>query len=97
MAQKIEQHKLKQERKKLDKLEKEKMERIRKAKEAHAKAAAAGDKMGGSSSQTGSPFGGASPPGMEDFYKILQDPELITAFQVSASIRRLESNLRFYA
>lgn len=78
-AKRIEEHLLKKERKKKDKEEREKLERIRKAREAHAKAAAKEepDDMADMDSEAA---GGM--PGMGDFYKLLQDPEIMTAFQV---------------
>lgn len=78
-AKKIEQHRLKNERKKLEKEEREKLERIRKAKEARAKAA--------EENPQGNvpPMGGM--PGMEglnsgDFKDFFQDPEIVAALQV---------------
>ncbi|KAB0795553.1 hypothetical protein PPYR_12392 [Photinus pyralis] len=68
-AQKIIQHKMKVERKKAEKDLRERAERVRKAKEAHAKAAA----------QEEADFGDT--PGMSDFYKAFQDPEIMAAFQ----------------
>nr|CAI5849696.1 unnamed protein product [Callosobruchus analis] len=75
-AKKIEEHLLKKERRKKEKEEKEKLERLRKAREAHAKAAEKQEEM--------PDFGGAGAgglPGMGDFYKLLQDPEVAAAFQ----------------
>jgi hypothetical protein len=53
---------------------KEKLERARRAREEHAKAA----KNAGPHSD-GDESGG---PGMRDFYKFLNDPEIMQAFQV---------------
>ncbi|KAJ8967539.1 hypothetical protein NQ314_002854 [Rhamnusium bicolor] len=80
-AKKIEEHLLKKERKKKDKEEREKLERIRKAREAHSRAAA--QEKPGEDIPTGPEGGpgGAGMPGMGDFYKLLQDPEIMTAFQ----------------
>ncbi|XP_060528457.1 hsc70-interacting protein-like [Cylas formicarius] len=77
-AKKIEEHLLKKERKKKDKEERERLERIRKAREAHAKASAPGEP---------SEAGGAPPswaggvPGMENFFKLMQDPEVSALVQ----------------
>lgn len=76
-AKKIEQHRLKQERKKLEKEERERAERLRKAREAHAKAA----KGGADAAPNAEPAGGGA--GFGDFYKLLQDPDVMAAFQVS--------------
>lgn len=78
-AKKIEEHLLKKERKKKDKEERERLERIQKAREAHSRAAAQ-DKV--DEDIPTAPEGGAGMPGMGDFYKLLQDPEIMTAFQV---------------
>lgn len=88
-AKKIEQHRLKQERKKLEKEERERAERLRKAREAHAKAAK----------------GGTAPPpnaepteeaGLGDFYKLLQDPDVMAAFQVIVLfLREILLNISF--
>ncbi|KAJ8912917.1 hypothetical protein NQ315_017247 [Exocentrus adspersus] len=77
-AKKIEEHLLKKERKKKEKEERERMERIRKARAAHERAAAQEkvDEDVPSASE-----GGTGMPGMGDFYKLLQDPEIMTAFQ----------------
>jgi len=88
-AQKIEQHRLKQERKKADKEQKERAERVRKAKEAHAKAAEA-EPQGGP--EAGENLGAA---GMGDFYKLLQDPEVMAAFkdpEVAAAFQDISMN-----
>ncbi|XP_044271609.1 putative protein FAM10A4 [Tribolium madens] len=85
-AKKIEQHKLKQERKRLEKEEREKIERARKAREAHAKANA---------SRTETNANANSAPPADDFYKLLQDPELRAAFtdpEVSAAFADISSN-----
>ncbi|XP_045473977.1 putative protein FAM10A4 [Harmonia axyridis] len=91
-AQKIEQHRLKNERKKLEREEKEKLERIQKAREARAKAAQEGQEQGIP------PMGGI--PGMEgmnmgDFNEIFSDPEVMTALQdpeISAAFRDISVN-----
>ncbi|VEN58805.1 unnamed protein product [Callosobruchus maculatus] len=89
-AKKIEEHLLKKERRKKEKEEKEKLERLRKAREAHAKAAEKQDEM--------PDFGGAGAgglPGMGDFYKLLQDPEIMMAFQdpeVAAAFQDISTN-----
>lgn len=84
-AKKLEQHRLKQERRKLDKEERERLERARKAREAHAKA-----------SQNVPPEGPEEPSaGANDFYKLLQDPEIMAAFAdptVSAAFADISSN-----
>lgn len=72
-AKRIEEHLLKKERKQKDKEEKERVDRIRKVREAHSKAAT---KEEGDHQAT--PEGDAN-----SFYKLLQDPEIMTAFQVS--------------
>lgn len=72
-AKKIEQHRLKQERKKFEKEERARAERLRKAREAHAKA-------GAEATPNAEPAGGA---GLGDFYKLLQDPDIMSAFQVN--------------
>lgn len=86
-AQKIVQHKLKQERKKTEKEIKEKAERVRKAKEAYAKAAAADAEHNiHSGPQT------EAPTNMGDYYKLLQDPEIMEAFkdpEIAAAIQDL--------
>lgn len=82
-AKKIEQHNLKQERKRLEKEERERLERARKVREAHAKASAA--------SETNT----ASAPRNDDFYTLLQDPEIRAAFadpDVSAAFADISSN-----
>ncbi|KAF5292604.1 hypothetical protein FQA39_LY13937 [Lamprigera yunnana] len=73
-AQKIVQHKLKQERKRVEKEQKERAERIHKAKEAHAKSAA-------EQQQHGNVGDAGGPAGVGDFSKLLQDPELLEAVQ----------------
>lgn len=73
-AKKIEQHRLKQERKKLEKEERARQERIRKAREAHAKAQSA--------TADNASAGEMPKSDMGDFYKLLQDPEVMAAFQV---------------
>nr|CAI5849810.1 unnamed protein product [Callosobruchus analis] len=89
-AKKIEEHLLKKERRKKEKEEKEKLERLRKAREAHAKAAEKQEEM--------PDFGGAGAgglPGMGDFYKLLQDPEIMMAFQdpeVAAAFQDISTN-----
>ncbi|KAF5306182.1 hypothetical protein FQR65_LT07458 [Abscondita terminalis] len=86
-AQKLVQHKLKQERKKTEKDMKERAERVRKAKEAHAKAATADS----DSSFVGGQQGEA-PTGMGDYYKLLQDPEIMEAFkdpEIAAAVQDL--------
>lgn len=80
-ALKIENHRVKQERKKLDKEEKERKERLRRAKEAHAKAAEQKQKGEESGAGGRAPEGGM-PRGMDDFMKLMQDPEIMEAFQV---------------
>ncbi|RZC35769.1 TPR 11 domain containing protein [Asbolus verrucosus] len=83
-AKKIEQHNLKLERKKAEKEEKEKLERARKAREAHTKA--------GSASQNAEPN---ATPKSDDFYKLLQDPEIMAAFtdpEVSSAFADISSN-----
>ncbi|KAJ8936721.1 hypothetical protein NQ318_007080 [Aromia moschata] len=78
-AKKIEEHLIKKERKKKDKEEREKLDRIRKAREAHSRAAQEKQEdipMNSEEAPTG-----AGMPGMGDFYKLLQDPEIMTAFQ----------------
>ncbi|EFA10637.1 putative protein FAM10A4 [Tribolium castaneum] len=86
-AKKIEQHKLKQERKRLEKEEREKRERARKAREAHAKASNA------TRTETNNANANAAPG--DDFYKLLQDPEIRAAFtdpEVSAAFADISSN-----
>lgn len=90
-AQKIEQRRLKQERKQTEKEQKERAERVRKAKEAHAKAAEAATPQGAEAGGTEG-FGGA---GMGDFYKLLQDPEVMAAFkdpEVAAAFQDISMN-----
>lgn len=72
-AKKIEQHRLKQERKKLEREERERAERLRKA---HAQAAKAGD---GAAHAPEEKSEAAADVG--DFFKLMQDPEFMTAFQ----------------
>lgn len=78
-AKKIEQHRLKRERRKLEKEEKERAERLRKAREAHARAAEEGKGAAGEAGRGETAGGGA---GLGDFYKLLQDPDVMAAFQV---------------
>jgi suppressor of tumorigenicity protein 13 len=85
-AKKIEQHKLKQERKRIEKEEKEKLERAQKAREAHAKASSATPNTEPNTNAT---------PNPDDFYKVLQDPEIRAAFadpEVSAAFADISSN-----
>lgn len=78
-AQKIEQHRLKLERKQADKEQKERVERARKAREAHEKAAKVEAET---EFEGGIPLGGMGGAGMGDFYKLLQDPEIMAGLQV---------------
>ncbi|CAH1999938.1 unnamed protein product [Acanthoscelides obtectus] len=93
-AKKIEEHLLKKERRKKEKEEREKLERLRKAREAHAKAA---EKQDDAPDLGGAGAGGmpGGMPGMGDFYKLLQDPEIMTAFQdpeVAAAFQDISTN-----
>lgn len=84
-AKRIEEHLLKKERKQKDKEEKERVDRIRKVREAHSKAAT---KEEGDHQAT--PEGDAN-----SFYKLLQDPEIMTAFQdpeVAAAFQDISMN-----
>lgn len=92
-AQKIAQHRLKQERKKAEKEQRERAERIRKAKDAHAKAAQAETQSKEEQPVPQESAGGA--PGMGDFYKLLQDPEVMAAFkdpEVAAAFQDISMN-----
>ncbi|XP_056647635.1 putative protein FAM10A4 [Diorhabda sublineata] len=83
-AKRIEEHLLKKERRKKDKEERERLDRIRKAREAHAKAAAKEEK-----DETNEAGDGG------DFYKLLQDPEIMAAFQdpeVAAAFKDISMN-----
>lgn len=87
-AQKIVQHKVKVERKKAEKELKERAERVRKAKEAHAKAAQ-------EEAESGAEKEFSESPGMGDFYKAFQDPEIMAAFQdpeVAAAMQDITMN-----
>ncbi|CAG9860358.1 unnamed protein product [Phyllotreta striolata] len=87
-AKRIEEHMIKKERKLKDKQEKERMEHIRKAREAHAKAATANKEDG--DQPEASPEGDAN-----SFFKLLQDPEIMTAFQdpeVAAAFQDISMN-----
>lgn len=89
-AKKIEQHRLKQERKKLEREERERAERLRKAREAHAQAAKAGD----GAAQAPEEESGAG-AGIGDFYKLLQDPDVMAAFQdpdIAAAFQDISTN-----
>ncbi|XP_076265964.1 putative protein FAM10A4 [Rhynchophorus ferrugineus] len=90
-AKKIEEHLLKKERKRKDKEEKERLERVRKAKEAHAKAAS--DHSEPDSADSPSAPGGM--PSMGDFYKLLQDPEIMNALkdpEIAAAFQDISKN-----
>ncbi|XP_023022396.2 putative protein FAM10A4 [Leptinotarsa decemlineata] len=90
-AKKIEEHLLKKERRRKEKEEFEKMERIRKAREAHSKASTE-EKVDDLPSAEG---GSGGMPGMGDFYKLLEDPEILAAFQdpeVSAAFQDISMN-----
>ncbi|KAG5868809.1 hypothetical protein JTB14_026127 [Gonioctena quinquepunctata] len=93
-AKKIEEHLLKKERRVKEREEFERMERIRKAREAHSKASAEAKEEG--EDLTSDPEAGAGGmPGMGDFYKLLQDPEIMSAFQdpeVSAAFQDISMN-----
>jgi len=97
-AYKIEQHKLKQERKKVAMAEKERQERLKKAKEAHQKAAesAATEAPPGETGPAGGAgAAGAGGAGMNEFYKLMQDPEIMAAFQdpeVTAAFQDISAN-----
>lgn len=81
-AKKIEEHLLKKERQKREKEEKDKLERIRKARQAHEKASAETDAKPEEDAEMppGAGMGSGMPP-MGDFYKLLQDPEIMAALQ----------------
>ncbi|XP_066998848.1 putative protein FAM10A4 [Anabrus simplex] len=90
-ARKLEEHRRKYERKRAEKDMKEKLERARRAREEHAKAAAAA--AAASAGSGGADESGA--PGMGDFYKFLNDPEILTAFQdpeVAAAFQDISTN-----
>lgn len=80
-AKRIEEHLLKKERRKKDKEERERLDRMKKAREAHAKAAAKDEKE--ETNEAG------------DFYKFMQDPEIMAAFQdpeVAAAFKDISTN-----
>lgn len=90
-AKKIEQHRLKQERKKLEKEERERAERLRKAREAHANAAKASEEA----TPNTEPTTGDAGAGLGDFYKLLQDPDVMAAFQdpeIAAAFQDISTN-----
>ncbi|KAL3268390.1 hypothetical protein HHI36_007506 [Cryptolaemus montrouzieri] len=81
-AIKIEQHRLKLERKKLEKEERDRFERIQQAKEARAKAAAqAGQEQANANIPPTGGIPGMGGPDMGDFYKLLQDPEVLASLR----------------
>ncbi|CAD1471518.1 unnamed protein product, partial [Heterotrigona itama] len=85
-ARKIEEHKRKKERKIQEKLECERQERLRKARES-AKAYEENTRT----SQTDS----GETPGMGDFYKFLNDPDVLNAFQdpeVAEAFKEISTN-----
>lgn len=89
-AKKIEQHRLKQERKKLEREERERAERLRKAREAHARAA---KPAGEEPTPDDEPAAGGG--GLGDFYKLLQDPDVMAAFQdpeIAAAFQDISTN-----
>lgn len=95
-AQKIEQHNLKKERRKLEKKEKEKQENLRKAREAHAKAAQ--ENARGGADGPGMNFGGMpgmSMPGMDQFSSLFNDPSILADLQdpeVAEAFRDISAN-----
>ncbi|XP_044753160.1 hsc70-interacting protein-like [Coccinella septempunctata] len=92
-AKKIEQHRLRNERKKLEKEEREKLERIQKAREARAKAAQESQQQGNIPPMGNMP--GMDGLNMGDFNDILKDPEVMAALQdpdVAAAFRDISSN-----
>lgn len=78
-AKKIEQHRLKLERRKLEKEERDRMERLRKAKEAHAKAA---HQEPTTNTQNQESSNAEGPGFYNNFQQLLQDPDVLAAFQV---------------
>lgn len=94
-AKKIEEHLLKKERKQKEKEEKDRLERIRKAREAHAKASAEAHDTEQENESIDPESTGGGIPGMGDFYKLLQDPEIMAAFQdpeVAAAFQDISTN-----
>ncbi|XP_044727106.1 putative protein FAM10A4 [Chrysoperla carnea] len=90
-ARKLEQHKLKQERKKAEKELRERQERLRKAREANAKAAESAPEPDFQSAGPGGP--GAS--NFNDFFEFLKDPEIMASFkdpEVAAAFQDLSQN-----
>ncbi|XP_050576908.1 putative protein FAM10A4 [Bombus affinis] len=86
-ARKIEEHKRKKERKIQEKLERERQERLRKARET-AKAYEDNTRT----SQTDHP---GDNPGMGDFYKFLNDPDVLQAFQdpeIAEAFKEISTN-----
>ncbi|XP_012263192.2 putative protein FAM10A4 isoform X2 [Athalia rosae] len=79
-ARKIEEHKRKQERKKAEKIERERLERLRKARE-EAKARDDNTRPSQTEAPTAGAGGGAGAAGMGDFYKFLNDPEVLQALK----------------
>lgn len=91
-AQKVFQHRLKLQRKMQEKDLKAREERVRNAKEAHAQAAAAFEEK---SSKPEPDYMADVPPGLEDFCKMLNDPEIMAEFQdpeVAAAFRDITAN-----
>ena len=76
-ARKIEEHKRKKERKQQEREDREKRERVRKAREAQAKAREEAAKH----EESNPDFGNAG--GAGGFSQFLNDPEILTAFQVN--------------
>lgn len=90
-ARKLEQHKLKQERKKAEKELRERQERLRKAREANAKAAESAPEPDFPPAGPGGP--GA--PNFNDFFEFLKDPEIMASFkdpEVAAAFQDLSQN-----
>ncbi|KAJ8982629.1 hypothetical protein NQ317_002680 [Molorchus minor] len=81
-AKKIEEHLLKKERKHKEKEERERFEKLCKARETHSRSTQ--ERQDIPTGQEGTPQAGGMPD-MGDFYKLLQDPEIMTAFQVSVN------------
>jgi suppressor of tumorigenicity protein 13 len=81
-ARKLEEHQRKYERLHREKEQKDRQDRVRRAREEHSRAAKEQDERRAAAGDEEEEEGGA-PGNMGDFYKLLNDPELMTAFQVN--------------
>lgn len=96
-ARRLEEHQRKYERIRAERDVKQRLDRARKAREQHARAAAAAAAQNQAAQEDGTAAAGAggTDAGMGDFFKLLNDPDILAAFQdleVAAAFQDISAN-----